>query len=137
MGTRFRSEGFNTVWDALDGNIAGLTLFDYVSGEDKGSPAANMPYGVLEGGDGTPFDNDTKKGLYLDMIFNVLSDQRGRTEVDGILDDAYALLHFQNLTAAAGYKIVDCKVRQTQVFVLEDGKTRHGIMRFRVTIQED
>lgn len=135
MATAFRTAGFAAAWDALDGNISGLTLYDYVPGEETGTPEANKPYAVLEGNDTAPFDHDGKVGVYLEMTFTCLSAKLGRSEMDTILDSAYALLHRQTLTAS-GYTVVDTQVYQTQGFVLEDGKTRMGVLRFRITIQE-
>jgi hypothetical protein len=136
MATAFRTAGFQSAWNLLDGNISGVTLYDYVPGEDQGSPTANKPYGVLEGGDTTPFDNDTWKGVFFDMTLHIFSDALGRSEIDAKLDAAYALLHRASPAPGVGYTAVDCLVLQTQVFVLEDGKTRHGIMRFQLTLQE-
>ena len=135
MATAFRTAGFAAAWDALDGNISGLTLYDYVPGEETGTPEANKPYAILAGEDTSPFDHDGKVGVYIEMTLTVLSAQLGRAEMDTILDAAYALLHRQTLTAT-GYRVVDSLVYQTQGFVLEDGKTRMGVLRFRITIQE-
>ena len=136
MATAFRTATYEAVWTALDGNISGVTLFDYVPGEDFGSPTANKPYAVLEGGDTAPMDNDSKRGVYLEMALHIFSDSLGRAEIDAKVDAAYALLHRATLVPGAGYIHVDCLVLQTQVFVLDDAKTRHGILRLRATIQE-
>lgn len=135
MATNFRQAAFDVVWDALDGNITGLTLYDHVPTEPSGSPVANKPYGVLENTDTTPWEDDDKQGVFAEMTLHIFSDQLGRTQADTILDSAYALLNRASLTKT-GYTVVDCLFMFSEVFVMEDGKTRHGIQRWRLTIQE-
>ena len=127
MATAFRSSVHTQVYTTLDGAVSGFDVFDYVP--DK------FPYIVVGDTETTPFDNDSTLGAYVDMSIYVYSRYKGRKEVAGALDSIYALLHRASLTAA-GYKIVDCLFEFSDVLKLQDGKTRQGVIRFRITIQE-
>jgi len=134
MATNFRQAAWDVTWDALDGNIS-ATLYDHVPGEAAGTPAANKPYAVLENTATTPWDDDSHRGAEAEMTIHVFSDALGRDEADSILDAIRALLDRASLTKA-GYTFVDCLFQFSEVFTMEDGKTRHGITRFLITLQE-
>lgn len=134
MATNFRQAVWNAVWDALDGNIS-ATLYDHVPGEALGSPTANKPYAVLENTDTRPWANDTYQGVMAEITIHVFSDALGRSEVDGILDAIYGILDRAALTQT-GYVFVDCLYTFSEVMILEDGKTRHGVARYEITLQE-
>lgn len=136
MATNFRSIGKTAVLSALVGNVSGVTIYDHVPFEPEGSPDANFPYGTVGDAETHPFDNDTDLGTYVDTTVHVWSRYKGRKEVDAAMDVIYGLLHRATLTAA-GYKIVDCLFQFSDVFVESDGETRHGVIRFRLTIQEN
>jgi len=135
MATNFRSTARTLVYAALNGAVAGLEVFDHVPFEPAGAPDTNFPYGTIGDAEATPFDNDDDRGAYVDATVHVWSRYKGRKEVDEALDAIYGLLHRAALTAV-GYKVVDCLFTFSDVFVEQDGQTRHGVIRFRLTIQE-
>ena len=135
MATNFRSTCRTLVYNALNGNVAGVTIYDHVPFEPEGAPDTNFPYATIGDADAEPFDNDSTLGAYVDTTIHVWSRYKGRKGVDEAMDAIYALLHRASLTAV-GYKVVDCLFVTSGVFVEEDGKTRHGVVRFRITIQE-
>lgn len=135
MATNFRSIARTLIYNALDGNVAGVTIYDHVPFEPEGSPDANFPYASIGDAEAEPWDNDSTLGAYVNTTVHVWSRYKGRKEVDEALDAIYGLLHRASLSAA-GYKIVDCLFQFSDVFVEEDGQTRHGVVRFRLTIQE-
>lgn len=134
MATDFRSAARTVLFDTLDGG-ASLSVYDHVPFEPEGAPDDAFPYIVVGDQEATPFDNDSTLGAYVDSTVHVWSRYKGRKEVDEALDEIYGLLHRAALSAA-GYKIVDCLFEFSDVFVEEDGQTRHGVIRFRLTIQE-
>jgi len=135
MARNFRSAARRTVYSALNGNIAGVTVYDHVPFEPEGAPDSNFPYATIGEASAEPFDNDTTLGAYVDATVNVWSRYKGRKEVDTALDAIYGLLHRASLTAS-GYRIVDSLFSFSDVLNESDGQTRHGVIRFRITIQE-
>ena len=135
MATGFRSAARRLVFGALDGNVTGVTVYDHVPFEPEGSPDANFPFATIGDADAEPFDNDTDLGAYVYAEIHVWSRYKGRKELDEALDEIYAIMHRAELSET-GYKIVDSLFNSSDVFLEQDGLTRRGIIRFRLTIQE-
>lgn len=136
MAKAFRSAARVAIFGALSGALPGVQVFDHVPFEPEGAPTANFPFATIGEADATPFDNDTKLGAYVETTVHVWSRYKGRKEVDEILDQIYALLHRANLSAT-GYRFVDCLFEFSDVMTEADGQTRHGVIRFRITMQEE
>jgi hypothetical protein len=134
MATNFRSIARTLIYTELNSNATPDT-YDHVPFEPEGAPDDAFPYIVIGDQEATPFDNDSTRGAYVDSTVHVWSRYKGRKEVDEALDEIYGLLHRASLSAA-GYNIVDCLFEFSDVFVEQDGQTRHGVIRFRLTIQE-
>lgn len=135
MATDFHATVKQLLFDALDGNIAGASVFDHVPFEPEGATDDSFPLVVIGDTEASAWDNDSELGMQMDASIHVWSRYLGRTQVNAILDDIYGLLHRAALTAT-GYVIVDVLFAFSDIFVMDDGKTRHGIARYRVTIQE-
>lgn len=135
MATSFRSAARTLVYDALSGNVPGVTIYDHVPYEPEGAPDNAFPYASIGDAEAAPFDNDSTLGAYVDTTVHVWSRYKGRKEVDEALDAIYGLLHRASLSEA-GYKVVDSLHELSDVSVDQDGQTRHGVIRFRMTIQE-
>lgn len=135
MATNFRAASQSVLYTALNGNVAGWTIYDHVPFEPEGAPGSNFPFIALGDNDAEPWDNDSDLGNVIRVNIHFWSRYLGRKEVNEGMDAVYGLLHRAALTSA-GYKIVDSLMEFSNVDVLPDGKTRHGIQRFRLTIQE-
>jgi hypothetical protein len=135
MATNFRSIARTLTYGALNGNVAGVNIYDHVPFEPEGAPANRFPYGVIGDAEASPFDNDSTLGAYVATTVHVWSRYKGRKQVDEALDVIYGLLHRATLTAT-GYNVVDCLFEFSDVFVESDGQTRHGVIRFQITLQE-
>ena len=154
MATDFRSAAHIALYDAIAAAIAGgsftvppagggavtLELFDHIPFQpegrrDGGTFAENMPCIQVGDNEVTPWDTDDTRGAYVTATLHVWSRYKGRKQVDAILDTLYGLLHRATL-ARAGYKISDCLFEFSDVFTEPDGQVRHGVIRFRLTIQE-
>jgi hypothetical protein len=135
MAINFRSVARRRIYSTLNGSVPGATVYDHVPFEPEGSPDDNFPFVTIGDAEATPFDNDSHRGAYVDATIHVWSRYKGRKEVDEILDAVYGLLHRASLSSA-GYKFVDCLFEFSDVIVEQDGQTRHGVIRFRLTIQE-
>ena len=124
------------IFAALDGNISGLTIYDDVPMLPDGTPDANFPYAVI--GDDTlnAWDTDDKTGAKISVYIHFWSRYAGMSEVKAKMGLAYDLLHRARLTAA-GYNVIDILREFSDVSVDPDGKTRHGVQRYILTIQEN
>lgn len=135
MAKNFRSIARTLVYGKLNGNVTGAAVYDHVPFEPEGAPSDSFPYVEIGEAEASPFDNDSTLGAYVDATVHVWSRYKGRKQVDELLDKVYGLLHRATLTAT-GYKIVDCLFDFSDVLIESDGITRHGVIRFRLTIQE-
>lgn len=123
------------IFDALDGNITG-GLYDDAPYLPEGAPREDFPYTVL--GDDTlvAWDTDDTIGTDVTVTLHVWSRYGGSKECKTIMGEIYTLLHRATLTKS-GYHVVDCLCEFQEVFTEADGETRHGVMRFRLTLQEN
>lgn len=117
---------------------AGLShgVYDFVSELPSGQPADKFPYVVIGEGESYPFDTDNQVGSDVDMTLHIWSKSNSMMEIKTIIGEIRALLHRATLIKT-GYNIVDSLCVDTKAMTDPDGQTRHGIIRFRVTIQAD
>jgi hypothetical protein len=134
MATNFNSATHNTVRSRIVSET-GRKVFDHVPHQPEGKPDEDFPFVAMGDSDFIPFDNDDTKGAQVDVNVHVLSRYKGDKEARDILDEVYAALHRAALTRT-GYNFVDCFFEFSGVITLDDGNTRLGTARYRVTIQE-
>ena len=135
------SEFFNplqqAVYARLVAQLAPRNVYDSPPNQPDGMPAANFPYVVL--GDDTlvPFDTDNSLGTSATVTLHIWSRYNGRKEVKTILGEIYTALNRQagNLTAT-GYKFIDSLYEFGDIIEEADGKTRHGVCRYRITMEK-
>ena len=98
---------------------------------------SNAQYPMVVIGDDTaiPFDTDTTVGLEATITIHTFSRYRGRSEVKEIQRSLYEALNRHNLDVD-GFHTVDCIWDFSDTLLDNDGITRHGISRFRITTQE-
>lgn len=122
------------VFNALDGGLS-YPVYDDAPFLPEGQPTTGFPYVVIGDDTAIAFDADDTKGMEATVTIHIWSRSHGRKEAKGILGEIYTILHRASLTAA-GYSFVDCFFEFSQVEVDTDGITRHGVARYRLTIQE-
>ena len=132
--TDFASAIQTDIYEVLNAGLS-YPVYDDVPFLPEGAPTENFPYVVI--GDDTlvPFDNDTQIGVEATLTIHVWSKYRGRKEAKDIQGEIYTLLNRASLTIA-GYDVVDILFEFSETFVENDGNTRHGVQRFRITVQE-
>jgi len=112
-------------------------IYDSPPGQPDGRPLSDFPYIVI--GDDTlaPFDTDDSTGASATVTLHVWSRYDGSAEVKLILGEIYTALNRQsgNLTAA-GYSFIDALFEFGDVIREADGKTRHGVCRFRINMEK-
>lgn len=126
------------IYAALTGSaplMAAVTgVYDHVPQlDDRTPPDGGFPFVVIGEDDVDEDDTDTSLGFHIEAEVHVWSRYRGRKEVKDIQGLIYDALHRQVL-AVAGYAFVDCFFDQSRTILDPDGKTRHGVSIFRVTI---
>lgn len=135
------SEFFNplqqAVYTRLVAQLTGINVYDSPPNQPDGMPASNFPYVVL--GDDTlaPFDTDNSVGTSATVTLHIWSRYNGRKEVKTILGQIYTALNRQaaNLSAS-GYAFIDSLYEFGDIIEEADGKTRHGVCRYRITMEK-
>lgn len=131
MATAWATAAQQVIFTALDGNIS-ATVYDDVPDLPAGMPASDFPYVVIGDDTVSPFDTDDTVGARVTVTLHIWSRGSGMKEAKTIAAELYAILNRAALTAT-GYRFVDC-LHETTFFVRE-AQLRHGVTRFRLTIQ--
>ena len=123
------------IFSILDAGLS-YPVYDDAPALPEGMPSDKFPYVVIGDDTAAPFDNDSHVGVNATLTIHVWSRYRGRKEVKDIQGEIYDLLNRATMTIAT-YTVVDALFEFSQSFVEPDGATRHGVQRFRITIQRD
>ena len=118
-------------WAPVSANV-----YDDVPYLPEGMPRENFPY-VTIGSDSTvPWDTDDTKGKEITIQLDVWSRSAGFKEAKAIMAEVYNILNRLDI-AKVGYHVVDCLYEFSETLRDPDGETRHGVMRFKLTIQKE
>lgn len=124
------------VYEKINGSSISAGVYSRVPAQPEGQPDSDFPYIVI-GLDGTrSWDTDDQLGYVFDLYFHVWSRYEGALEVRQIHDQLYSLFHRGSLSKT-GLRVVDCLMAFSQVYEDPDGKTMHGISRYRLTVEEE
>lgn len=110
-------------------------VYDEVPDLPEGQPDANFPYVVIGDDTAVPFDTDDQQGAEATLTIHVWSRYHGRKEAKDILGEIYRLLNRAKLSIV-GYNTVDVLWEFSETFTETDNATRHGVSRYRITLQE-
>jgi hypothetical protein len=134
MAQAFTTAAQQIVFTALNGNLTGCTVFDTPPFLPEGAPSTTFPYCVI--GDDTiaPWDTDDTVGGDITITLHFWSRSKGNKQVKALMDQAYALLNRASLSKS-GYNLVDCLFEFGEVIPDPDAATKHGVQRYRLTIQ--
>ena len=81
------------------------------------------------------WNTDTDNGNEVSVTIHTWSRHRGRKEIKAIQHAIYLALHRQSLPIT-GYNFISCDFQDSQTFIENDGKTRHGVQTFKVLIDQ-
>lgn len=95
--------------------------------------ADTFPFVVIGDDTAIPFDTHSTVGAEHTVTIHSWSRYDGRKEIKEIQDALYGALH-RHALAVAGVTTVDCQWEFSQSFLEPDGKTRHGVDRFRILL---
>lgn len=134
MAQAFTTAAQEIVFGILNGNLTGCTVFDTAPFLPEGAPATTFPYCVI--GDDTlaAWETDDTVGAEITITLHFWSRARGYKQVKALMDQAYSLLNRASVVKS-GYNVVDCLVEFGEAMADPDGVTKHGVQRYRLTIQ--
>ena len=122
------------IFDRLNGSLS-CNIYDSPPFLPEAMPAANFPYCVIGNDTMVDWSNDTFTGAEVTVTLHFWSRANGFAQVKGLMAQAYTLLNRAALTKA-GYDVVDCLWQFSDALSDPDGQTKHGIQRYRLTIQD-
>lgn len=122
------------IFAALNGNV-GCPVRDDPFPLPTGQPDSGFPYVVIGNDTERPWDHDGKVGGDLTVTLHIWSRKPTFEEAKTIAAAIYSRLHRKPISAS-GARVVDCLHEFSDFARDEDGKTRHGVVRYRLTLQE-
>ena len=132
--TDFLGAAQQAVYTALNGNISG-GVYDDAPFLPEGMPRQDFPYCVIGNDTFLPFDTDDTVGANITITLHFWSRYSGMDEVKDLMEEAYDLLNRAALVVT-GMNVVDCLHEFSETSVDPDGRTRHGVQRYRLTLQK-
>lgn len=125
----FETQLQTTIFAQLDGNISGEVY-------DDPPKRASYPYAVIGDDSFIPFDTDTTVGRDVIASIHIWDNYNGKKRIKEIMGEIDSILNRANL-AITGYHSINCVFDSSDVFLEPDGKTRHGVITFRLLIDEE
>ena len=117
--------------DSSGDNLPGPAIYDHVPQPSDGADNSWFPY-ITVGDDSTEmWDTDTSRGMDTEITIHVWSRKRGRSQCKEIQSVVYDLLH-EHALEVDGQDTVLCHHVFADTSQDPDGKTRHGVQRFRL-----
>lgn len=128
----FATVAQQAIFTALSGHIS-AAVYDDAPDLPAGMPSEAFPYVVI--GDDTvePWDTDDTLGAEVTVTLHIWSRGAGMKQAKAIAGEIYTILHRASLSAS-GYRFTDC-LHETDLF-LREAHMRHGVARYRLTIQQ-
>jgi hypothetical protein len=115
-------------WAALSALAAG-GIHDHVPQD------VEFPYVVIGDNIATPADTDTTQNSDDVVIIHTWSRYRGKKEAKQIQQAIYDALH-QKVLSVSNAVFIDCNLTFQEIFLDDDGLTRHGVQRFLFFVDE-
>jgi hypothetical protein len=135
MATAFTTTAQELVFTALSGNLTGCTVFDTAPFLPEGAPATTFPYCAIGNDTISAWSRDDKRGAKVTITLHFWSRANGFKQLKALMDQAYGILDRDVLTKT-GYVVVDCLFEFGETMDDPDGQTKHGVQRYRLTIEE-
>tara|TARA_R100000231_G_scaffold139122_1_gene119312 strand:+ start:429 stop:830 length:402 start_codon:yes stop_codon:yes gene_type:complete len=122
----------STIYSTLSGDSTltstlGASVFDDVP------ESTSFPYVVL--GEENTQESGTKDvdGTDTTLTLHIWSEYKGSKETKEIMDRIHDLLHDSSLSVS-GFNLINLRFEFSDIMRDPDGKTRHGVMRFRAVL---
>lgn len=128
----------SALFTRLTDQISSVNIYDDVPDMTDGKPEDISPYIVVGDDNDIPWDTDDTLGSTVLATIHIFSIYQGKAEAKTIMGQIYQALHRQSSNLiAAGYRFVDCLSDFSEIFDEDDGATRHGVCRYRLTIEKE
>lgn len=125
------------VYSRLTSFLPSRRIYDDPPNQPDGMPESEFPYITIGDDTVSPWDTDETLGASCTVTLHVWSRKNGKKETKAILGELYTALNREaNFLYASGFRFVDCLHEFTEIVEEVDGKTRHGITRFRITMEK-
>lgn len=134
MANKFTTAAQEIIFAKLNGNLTGCAVFDTAPYQPEGAPNDAFPYCLIGDATISPFDTDDTLGGIVTVTIHFWSRAKGAKQVKGLMDEAYSLLHRASISKV-GYNVLDCLFEFGESMDDPDGVTKHGVQRYRLTIQ--
>lgn len=110
-------------------------IFDSMPDEDTLEGGAVYPFVVMSDHTAAPWDTDDSEGLDIVFTIDFWSRYAGNSEVKGMMQQAYNVLHRHELQFDdTTLHCVQLFLQNDQVLIDTDGVTRHGILEIRMLV---
>lgn len=116
------------------GGITLPAVYDEVPQAADGAVASAFPYVRIGTFSRDENDTDTELGFIGTLMIHTWSRSAGMKQAEAIMDAIYDALHFYDLTVS-GYGVSTIHQEFAEVMLDSDGKTRHGVQRFRIILE--
>ena len=111
------------------------TVYDDVPQPDDAGSGADFPYIVIGEDTLNAWDTDDSLGCEASITVHVWSRQAGRKQTKELQGLIYDALTRQEI-AVSGYTLITLEWVSDQSFLDFDGRTRHGVSTFNITLDE-
>ena len=115
------------IYEALNGVISCPVY-------DNAPQGATFPYVTIGEANLTDNDTDNTQNVYISYVIHVWSQADGRKEIKTIMGQIYSALHLTKFSES-GYSFTENYFLSSDSFVETDGKTRHGVQTFKLTME--
>lgn len=116
------------IFTQLDGNISASVV-------DDASKKQRYPYCVIGDDSYIEFDTDTTIGRDGIISVHIWDNYNGYSRIKQLFGEIDGILNRANF-AVTGYDLINCVFDSSDVFLEPDGKTRHGVLTYRILIDE-
>lgn len=111
------------------------SIYDNVPQAVNAGDNSAFPYVVIGDDTSIDFDTDDTSGFEMTLTIHTWSRKRARTETKRIMGRIHDALQYSELTVT-GYQWIVSHYEFSSTTKDPDGKTIHGIQRFRILLQE-
>ena len=115
------------IYEALNGVISCPVY-------DNAPQGSSFPYVTIGEANLTDNDTDSTQNVYISYVIHVWSRADGRKEIKTIMGEIYNALHLTKFSES-GYSFTENYFLSSDSFVETDGKTRHGVQTFKLTME--
>ncbi len=122
----------STIYSTLSGD-SNLTTALGASVFDDVPESTSFPYVQIGEDNVTQFDTKDVDGSETTLTVHIWSEYKGSKETKQIMDRVHDLLHDSNLSVS-GFNLINLRFEFSDIMRDPDGKTRHGVMRFRAVL---